>query len=117
MDFGWTLSDVVKRTRELRELRIFKENTEICLKLTEIIEVDERITIKKQNNFPKLLELKNENKNNEEKDSNVFEISSDGEPLMEIGTWSNDMANDIQTFSPEFETNFASSSGMVMTDK
>ncbi|XKL67863.1 hypothetical protein PGB90_003354 [Kerria lacca] len=113
LDFGWTLSDVVKRTRELRELRIFKENTEICLKLTEIIEVDERITIKKQNNFPKLLELKNENKNNEEKDSNVFEISSDGEPLMEIGTWSNDMANDIQTFSPEFETNFASSSGMV----
>ncbi len=56
-----------------------------------------------------------ETKNEEEKDDgNGGETLSDGEPFMEIGTWSNEMANNIQTFSTEFETNYASSSGMVM---
>lgn len=117
LDFGWTLADVVKRTRELKEQKALKENSKLPLKLTEI---EENPTIEEPP--PEEPELDNlesnkpieeaEKPEEKEKDGNSL-TSSDGEPLMEIGTWSNEMANDIQTYSTEFENTFAQSCNSV----
>ncbi|XP_065199938.1 endoribonuclease Dcr-1 [Planococcus citri] len=116
LDFGWTLADVVKRTRELKEQKALKENSKLPLKLTEIEEnavseepLPEEIEAEVETNDAKEDSDKPEEK---EKDGNSL-TSSDGEPLMEIGTWSNEMANDIQTYSTEFENTFAQSCNSI----
>lgn len=104
LDFGWTLADVVRRARELRERKASKETGEQGPKLTEIIdEIEEKINVEE---LSASVEAEAETNND---DGN----GADDEPLMEIGTWSNDMAGDVGTFSPEFESNFAASCGLV----
>lgn len=112
LNFGWTLADVVKRTRELKELKVQKDSSRLPLNLVEIIEEAEEKGIHEE--LAKVPETKiNENLRDASKDANVFELSSECEPLMEIGTWSNDMANDIQTFSYDSQTNFVESGEVV----
>lgn len=112
LNFGWTLADVVKRTRELKELKAQKDSSRLPLNLVEIIEETEEKGINEE--LAKVPETKiNENFSDASKDANVFELSSECEPLMEIGTWSNDMANDIQTFSFDSQTNFVESGEVV----
>lgn len=114
MDFGWTLADVVKRTRELKEQKAMKENAKLPLKLTEIeengVSEEDAKDEAKENEEKQEIKDEEESLKIEEKENSV---SSDGEPLMEIGMWSNEMANDIQTFSPEFENTFAQSCNAV----
>lgn len=96
------MADVVRRARELREQKASKEAGEQGPKLTEIIdEFEEKINIEELS-----ASVETETNNDDEN-------GADDEPLMEIGTWSNDMAGDIGTFSPEFESNFAASCGVV----
>lgn len=103
----------MKRTRELKELKAQKDSAKLPLNLVEIVE--EGSEKKANDELVNLPETKNEDLGDASTDANIFETSSDGEPLMEIGTWSNDMANDIQTFSSDFETNYAQSSDVVST--
>lgn len=90
----------------MREQRALKDTGEQDPKLSEIIdEFEEKINIEEPSVSVDTETNNDENENGADDD--------DDEPLMEIGTWSNDMAGDVGTFSPEFESNFAASCGMV----
>lgn len=103
LNFGWTLADVVRRTKELRLLKAQKES---C-KENDIVEVYE-----KNDDIVTVEEINQCSKKRDDYEATIEE-SSDGEPFMEIGTWSNDMAGDLQTYSSGFNSDISTFGGMV----
>lgn len=83
LDFGWTLADVLKKTREAK---IIKDEVE-----------------EKSNNEPTKSQLENgdHEKSDSEKEKSANDLLEEAEQkarndLLEIGTWSNEMAKNIE---------------------
>lgn len=94
----------MRRTNELKQLKALKEDA----KGDETDDDCERNEDKGLSQEEILRDSKNKYDYAE-----LAEDLSDGEPFMEIGTWSNDMASDLQEFSDNFKNNVSSYGDVV----
>ncbi|XP_003706496.2 endoribonuclease Dcr-1 isoform X1 [Megachile rotundata] len=111
LDFGWSLAEVLKKSKESEKTKVAKTETTQSNSLSNTVEKYQAMPEKTMNNFNELdmedlndkeyeLELENDNLTDKE-----LEISNEEQEL-EIGTWSNDMAvnaidcetNDLKSF-------------------
>lgn len=81
-----------------------KEEKKSNIKKDESTNENERSSSSDNNADKESDEIKKKADNDDDAENNV-----DEEPLLEIGTWSNEMASGIHDYSPEFESNFARS--------
>lgn len=104
LNFGWTLADVLKKTREAKMLSAENEvKEESAVKLQDVPENEEKTKEKYDEDSLKSDEKEKENSESEkdvEKTANDLLEEADqrakAEHLLEIGTWSNEMAQNME---------------------
>ncbi|XP_077280882.1 endoribonuclease Dcr-1 [Temnothorax americanus] len=117
LDFGWSLAEVLKRSKETEKAKQTKnENAQDNSSLNDIdvSECDENtpsgqdVNDKRQascNEIEKQIELESDNARTDEVEEDIADERKDDE--LEIGTWSNDMAwsNDVTMISTDYDVN------------
>uniref|UniRef100_A0A6B2EBS1 ribonuclease III n=1 Tax=Phlebotomus kandelakii TaxID=1109342 RepID=A0A6B2EBS1_9DIPT len=85
LDFGWSLAEVLRKSREAAKRESLDRSGE------------EPVEVKSSDEKPKKAKLSKKLNGVTEKEIDDDEESNDyDEDVLEIGTWSNDMANDVQ---------------------
>ncbi|XP_071644928.1 endoribonuclease Dicer-1 [Temnothorax longispinosus] len=117
LDFGWSLAEVLKRSKETEKAKQTKnENAQDNSSLNgiDVSECDENtpsgqdVNDKQQvscNEIEKQIELESDNARTDEVEEDIADERKDDE--LEIGTWSNDMAwsNDVTMSSTDYDMN------------
>ncbi|EDX13979.1 Dicer-1 [Drosophila simulans] len=97
LDFGWSLSEVLKKSRESKQKESLKDDTINGKDLVEVAKkpISEETQLDKDSKDDKV-------------EKSAIELIIEGEEklqeaddFIEIGTWSNDMADDIASFNQE----------------
>ncbi|GAB0099255.1 Endoribonuclease Dcr-1 [Sergentomyia squamirostris] len=91
LDFGWSLAEVLKKSREAASCEKIKE----LPGTTQVSQEKANLADKNEKQNTKLNKKMNGVTENDHSDDDDVSNSSD-ENLLEIGTWSNDMANDVK---------------------
>ncbi|EDW43244.1 endoribonuclease Dcr-1 [Drosophila sechellia] len=97
LDFGWSLSEVLKKSRESKQKESLKDDT---INGQDLVEVEKK-PINEETQLDK-------DSKDDKVEKSAIELIIEGEEklqeaddFIEIGTWSNDMADDIASFNQE----------------
>lgn len=99
LNFGWSLAEVLKKSRDLKSKHGDDEKEVDCEVAAIECSVDEEIVVVEEKRRPKRLRRKDVPLDDFDSDeADVLDDECDGGDLLEIGTWSNEMADNIDAY-------------------